>query len=164
MAFTLKKKVYEGIITRIKAGNSFLHEFAGLSCELEPSRRRRSQVRIIKLLRELTRSIFNALHSASSCQCSKPHDAYLELVPREAVLVPSDHENQVAKDFKFHVVLSSYNDTASDSAPGAVPRVIATQQSVRLDSLYIQAKFDRHPASTLPSSLPLCIYYTEEAT
>ncbi|KAH6987131.1 hypothetical protein EDB80DRAFT_589897 [Ilyonectria destructans] len=81
-SFTLKRKDYENIISRIKTGNAVLHELAGQNCRLEPNRRRRSQARVINLIRGLSQSIFNALRNATTCCCAKPHRVCLELSKR----------------------------------------------------------------------------------
>ncbi|KAH7253376.1 hypothetical protein B0J15DRAFT_536317 [Fusarium solani] len=73
-SFSLRKKDYEGIIARIKTANSVLHDLAGQNRDLEPSRRRRSQARVTKLIRGLSRSIFDALRSAATCRCVQSHD------------------------------------------------------------------------------------------
>jgi hypothetical protein len=106
-SFSLKKKDYEEILTRIKTANSILHDLTGQNCRLETSRKHRSQARLVALLRSLTRSIFKGLYSASTSCCAKSHTACLELEPRSTVLVPTDIDNHVARKFGFHVELSS---------------------------------------------------------
>ncbi|KAH6623813.1 hypothetical protein F5144DRAFT_519275, partial [Chaetomium tenue] len=81
-SFSLKKKDYEEILTRIKTANSILHDLTGQNCGLETSRKHRSQARLVALLRSLTRSIFKGLYSASTSCCAKSHTACLELEPR----------------------------------------------------------------------------------
>ncbi|CAJ2505510.1 Uu.00g129040.m01.CDS01 [Anthostomella pinea] len=112
--FTLRKKDYEGILSRIKNGNSVLQDLCRQDCGLESDRRQRSQARVTKLLRGLSKSIYNAVSSAMTCACAYTHIIGLELVPRDAVLVPGDTEEQVAKALNFHIVLNSAaDDTAS---------------------------------------------------
>ncbi|KAM4057289.1 hypothetical protein HRG_004114 [Hirsutella rhossiliensis] len=110
--FTLKKKDFEETISRFKTANSVLYELAGRNCGLEPTRRRRSQARVIKLVRGLTLGIFNALRSAKTCRCADSHNVGLELAPRNVVLVPSDDDDQVAKKFNFHVGVTDTQKTA----------------------------------------------------
>ncbi|KAK3296435.1 uncharacterized protein B0H64DRAFT_170279 [Chaetomium fimeti] len=107
-AFSLKKKDYEDILNRIKTANSILHDLTGQNCGLGPSRKYRSQARLIGLIRGLARGIFNGLCSATStCCCAKPHDVGLELEPRDAVIVPTDTDDEVGKKFDFHVAFGS---------------------------------------------------------
>lgn len=153
-AFEWRRKEYEGIISKIRALNSKLEGISGRNCALEPSRRRRSQARVIHLIQKLSRSIFNALRNASTCGCVKSHEVCLELVHREAVLMDGDPEDHVAKKFEFHVVLGSYGDSERDEAPAAVQMLTTPQQPARWDSLYIQCtEFDKKPPST-PSPPP----------
>ncbi|KAK0625883.1 hypothetical protein B0T14DRAFT_599378 [Immersiella caudata] len=107
-SFTLKKKDYDEVLARIKTANSVLHELAGQNCGLEPARRHRSRIRLIRLVRGLAGSIFDALLcSTSPCPCAEPHDICLELEAREAILIPADSEDEVAKTFDFHTVMGS---------------------------------------------------------
>ncbi|KAK4455367.1 hypothetical protein QBC34DRAFT_489656 [Podospora aff. communis PSN243] len=120
-SFTLKKKDYDEVLTRIKTANSVLHELAGQNCGLEPARRHRSRIRLIRLVRSLAGSIFTALLCSSSpCSCPEAHDVCLELEPREAILIPADSEDEVAKTFDFHAAMSSGRGSAL-GRPGASP-------------------------------------------
>ncbi|KAM5378827.1 hypothetical protein ACJZ2D_004300 [Fusarium nematophilum] len=154
-SFSLRKKDYESIISRIKTANSVLHDLAGQSCGLEPSRRRRSQARITKLIRGLSRSIFDALISAATCRCVQSHDVCLELVPRKAVLVPNDVEDEVAKNLKFHVVLGSYESLAADTdcSDEDEKRAKTLDRPTRWDSLRVQFEPKSEPDVKPPSSL-----------
>ncbi|KAL2672478.1 hypothetical protein Neosp_013189 [[Neocosmospora] mangrovei] len=154
-SFSLRKKDYEGIIARIKAANSVLHELAGQNRDLEPSRRRRSQARVTKLIRGLSRSIFDALRSAATCRCVQSHDVCLELVPRKAVLVPSDVEDEVAKNLNFHVVLGSYESPSADTDCSSQDekRVKSLERPTRWDSLRVQFEPKSEPNVKPPSSL-----------
>lgn len=117
-AFSLKKKDYEEILTRIKTANSILHDLTGQNCGLEPSRKYRSQARLVALIRGLTRGIFNGFRNAtSSCCCAKSHKLGLELEPRDAVIVPTDTDDEVAKKFDFHVAFGSKGAPENATAP-----------------------------------------------
>ncbi|KAM7214863.1 hypothetical protein V8F06_009771 [Rhypophila decipiens] len=110
-SFTLKKKDYDGILSRIKTANSILHDLVNQHCGLETSRKHRSQGRLVNLIRNLTRGIFSSLRNASdSCHCSNPHEACLELEPRDVVVVPTDKDNDVAGKFRFHVALATEDE------------------------------------------------------
>ncbi|KAI8650600.1 hypothetical protein NCS57_01394300 [Fusarium keratoplasticum] len=154
-SFSLRKKDYEGIIARIKTANSVLHDLAGQNRDLEPSRRRRSQARVTKLIRGLSRSIFDALRSAATCRCVQSHDVCLELVPRKAVLVPSDVEDEVAKNLNFHVVLGSYESPVpeTDCSGQDEKRVKPLERPTRWDSLRVQFEPKSELSMKSPSSL-----------
>jgi hypothetical protein len=113
-SFTLRKKDYEDIIERIKNGNSILHDLVNQSCGLEPSRQQRSQARLIKLIRGLARSLFQAIQNATTCRCLKPYEVCLELVPRKALILPGDLEDNIAKDFVFHVAFGNHKTFPAD--------------------------------------------------
>ncbi|KAI1375356.1 hypothetical protein F4677DRAFT_460806 [Hypoxylon crocopeplum] len=106
-SFTLRKKDYDNVLSRIKTGNQVLQSLATQNHGLEPDRRHRSQARVTKLLRGLSSSIYNAICSALTCTCFNKHSVGLELMPRSAVIVPGDAEEQVATKFNFHVVMNS---------------------------------------------------------
>lgn len=154
-SFSLRKKDYESIITRIKSANSVLHELAGQNRDLEPSRRRRSQARVTKLIRGLSRSIFDALRSAATCHCVQSHDVCLELVPRKVVLVPSDVEDEVAKNLNFHVVLGSYESPSVGTGCSGQDekRVTPLKRPTRWDSLRLQFEPKSEPNMKPPSLL-----------
>ncbi|KAK0755414.1 hypothetical protein N5P37_012242 [Trichoderma harzianum] len=106
-SFTLNKKDYIDIVSRIKRGNLALSELASKSRGLEPTRQKRSQTRLIRLIRGLSNGIFNAIRNATTCACVAPHRVCLELAPRDAILIPSDVDDVVAQSLKFHVAFGS---------------------------------------------------------
>ncbi|QYS95619.1 hypothetical protein H0G86_002900 [Trichoderma simmonsii] len=108
-SFTLNKKDYIDIVSRIKRGNLALSELASKSRGLEPTRQKRSQTRLIRLIRGLSNGIFNAIRNATTCACVAPHRVCLELAPRDAILIPSDVDDVVAQSLKFHVAFGSDN-------------------------------------------------------
>ncbi|KAK4107428.1 hypothetical protein N656DRAFT_840433 [Canariomyces notabilis] len=69
-AFTLKKRDYDTVLDRIKAANSVLERLATQSRQLEPDRKHRSQARVTRLVRNLARGLFSALHGAATCRCA----------------------------------------------------------------------------------------------
>ncbi|KAJ8129403.1 hypothetical protein O1611_g4230 [Lasiodiplodia mahajangana] len=104
-SFTLKRREYEEILSKIKAGNATLQNLSGQNQGLEPDRRRRSQSRVTSLLRGLSQSIYNALCSAITCACSYPHSIGLQLSYRDVVMLPNDVEEIVAQKFDFPITL-----------------------------------------------------------
>lgn len=156
----MRKRDYETIISRIKAANSVLRDLADDNRKLEPSRKRRSQARVTKLLRGLSQSIFDALKTAVTCGCDHPHDLCLELVPRTATLVPTDAEYELARKVNFHVMLGSYesSDTGTNHPAQGTGEVSALEQPHRWDSFRLKlqprTEQDTHqpPPLTVPSS------------
>ncbi|KAL6408888.1 hypothetical protein AUP68_07836 [Ilyonectria robusta] len=151
-SFTLKRKDYENIISRIKTGNAALHELAGQNCRLEPNRRRRSQARVINLIRGLSQSIFNALQNATTCCCAKSHRICLELVHRKAVLVPNDVEEKIARNFNFHAVLGSFGGSIP-SQNSETGEMALSDPPARWACFSIQLEEPDHEPATAPVSL-----------
>lgn len=149
-SFTLKRKDYENIISRIKTGNAVLHELAGQNCRLEPNRRRRSQARVINLIRGLSQSIFNALRNATTCCCAKPHRVCLELVHRNAVLVPNDVEEQIARNFNFHAVLGSFGGSIPSQNNETGIEMVLLDPPARWECFSIQLEEPDHEPATTP--------------
>ncbi|KAH7196352.1 uncharacterized protein B0J16DRAFT_225 [Fusarium flagelliforme] len=159
-SFSLRKRDYETIISRIKAANSVMRDLADDNRKLEPSRKRRSQTRVTKLLRGLSQSIFDALKTAVTCGCVHPHDLCLELVPRTAVLVPTDAEDELATRLNFHLMLGSYESSGN----GTKPSVQITGGARNLERLHrwdsfrlqlqpsIEPNADKTSSLTIPSS------------
>lgn len=97
----------------MRAGNDALEHLHRTDRDLEPSRYRRSQSRVVDLLRRLSQSIYNALCGAITCSCIYSHSIGLQLAQREAVILPGDIEEKVAQTFNFCITLraSSGNKT-----------------------------------------------------
>ncbi|KAH8660539.1 hypothetical protein BX600DRAFT_514135 [Xylariales sp. PMI_506] len=114
-SFSLKKDDYKDVMNQIKSANTALQELARQDYGLESHRRSRSQYRLIKLIRSLSQSMYSALVGALSCACAKSHILGLELAPRQAVILPTDIDDQVAKDFDFHFVLNSIERMSSQT-------------------------------------------------
>ncbi|UPK92027.1 hypothetical protein LCI18_002962 [Fusarium solani-melongenae] len=112
----LRKSDYKEIFSRIHGSNETLQTLTKQSCQLEPSRQRRSQWRLIQVVRKVSQSIFNALQRSLTCQCPHSHDLSLELRLRELVVLDSERDEDVAKSLDFHVALGSI---ASPIHPGS---------------------------------------------
>ncbi|KAI0163748.1 hypothetical protein BJ166DRAFT_527118 [Pestalotiopsis sp. NC0098] len=106
-AFTLRKADFEKILSQIRSSNTILQGLVPQGINIMSNRRRRSQVRVIKLFRGLSRSIFNAMHNAVTCKCTNFHYIGIEMSARNAVLLPDDEEDKVAETFRYNVVLDS---------------------------------------------------------
>ncbi|ETS86232.1 hypothetical protein PFICI_00060 [Pestalotiopsis fici W106-1] len=106
-SFTLKKGDYEALLSKIKSSNTVLHGLAQQDINMKSNRQHRSQARVIKLLRGLSESIFNAMRSAVTCDCADAHKIGIELATRHAVLLPDDEEEEVAAKFLYNVAIDS---------------------------------------------------------
>lgn len=107
-SFTLKKTDYDGVLSKIQSSNTALERLLQYDKTLHPSRRRRSQARVRKLLRGLSGSIFNAMHSAITCDCANTHTIGIELAARHAVIVRGDNEDEIAAKIDYDVVIDSF--------------------------------------------------------
>ncbi|KAL6696786.1 hypothetical protein J3F84DRAFT_407510 [Trichoderma pleuroticola] len=115
VSFTLNKNDYIDIVSRIKRGNSALYELASKSRGLESDRRKRSQARLIKLVRGVSTEVFQAIQKSTICGCIASHRVCLELVARDAILTLNDLDDDVARSFKFHVAFGSDNNVETNS-------------------------------------------------
>ncbi|KAI1193578.1 hypothetical protein F5X97DRAFT_336658 [Nemania serpens] len=143
-SFTLKRKEYETILKELRAGNDALEHLHRTDRDLEPSRYRRSQSRVVDLLRRLSQSIYNALCGAITCSCIYSHSIGLQLAQREAVILPGDieektvlnlHQNKEPQPMyhwkNFELRLMEYNKLppnqaskiSSPTSPSLKPRV-----------------------------------------
>jgi hypothetical protein len=123
-AFTLKKRDYDTVLDRIKAANSVLERLATQSRQLEPDRKHRSQARVTRLVRNLARGLFSALHGAATCRCApntrihKVDNVCLELRRRnEVAVLPEDSDDAAAQMLDFHLVLGSHDMTSVPVSP-----------------------------------------------
>ncbi|KAI0411390.1 hypothetical protein F5X98DRAFT_357338 [Xylaria grammica] len=104
-SFTLQKKEYEDVLSRIKASNAVLQDLSRVHRELEPDRRSRSQLRITKLVRRLSQSVYYALCRALTCACVYSHDIGIQLSRRYPIMLPNDVEDKVAQELDFRITL-----------------------------------------------------------
>lgn len=105
--FTLKKKDYNEIMSRLKGGNAVLNTLAHQNSNLEPDRRSRSEAKLARLIRKLSRGIYAALQSVIICDCTDSHNLGLEIAPRKDVMLPGDEEDEAAKSLDFCVAVRS---------------------------------------------------------
>lgn len=71
--FTLDSAAYKELLDRITNGVTQIDNLLNANIALEPPRRRRSQWRLYKTLRDVTSSLFRAFRSAFVCQCLRSH-------------------------------------------------------------------------------------------
>ncbi|KAK1777272.1 hypothetical protein QBC45DRAFT_434380 [Copromyces sp. CBS 386.78] len=121
--FALSKKDYAATLSRLKAANDFLESLANAGMGQYNNNKRRSDYRVISLLRKLVKSLFSGLENAAiDCCCPVPHNAYLELVARDLVFIHNiDKEELVARDIDFHVTLSSGGSSQNEPHQSSPP-------------------------------------------
>lgn len=148
---------YQSIVKRLQSGNGALQTLVSQSEKLGSSRGRRSQDRFVKLIRRLSQAIFEAICTATSCNCPQPHSLCLQLVPREAVLLDSDKEDEIALSHNFHVMFNPKiaNQTSSNSG-GQHSNSMTMFQPNRWESLHIRAAKPKpkSAASPVPTAPP----------
>lgn len=132
--FTLKRKDYNEILLRLKAGNAVLNTLANQNSDLEPTRRSRSQAKLARLIRKLSQGIYGALQSVITCNSS--HNVGLEMAPRKDVILPGDEEEETAKSLRFGVAIESHDQ----------------QQSRRWETVRIQLAEDKIALPTPPNT------------
>lgn len=137
--FTLKKKDYNEIMSRLKGGNAVLNTLANQNSSLEPTRRSRSQAKLARLVRKLSKGMYAALQSVITCNCSSSHNLGLEMSPRKDIMLPGDEEDDIAQSLDFGVVIGSH----------------AQKQSQRWDKVRVQlAANEISLPSTPPTTTP----------
>ncbi|KAI0404129.1 hypothetical protein F4802DRAFT_607720 [Xylaria palmicola] len=152
-SFTLKRREYEGILSTIKTSNAVLRDLSTVNRKLEPDRRRRSQLRVTKLLRQLCKSLYNALHDSLTCSCFYSHDIGLRLSRMNAVILPSDVDREVAQRFGFHITLRTFEATNEDEIMKALQHSKREQPVSYWKKLELRPMSEEQP-SLAPGALP----------
>ncbi|KAI7778558.1 hypothetical protein LA080_001979 [Diaporthe eres] len=111
--FTLKKKDYNEIMSRIKGGNAVLNTLANQNSSLEPTRRSRAQAKLARLVRNLSQRMYGAFQNVITCSCPSSHNLGLEMLPRRDIMLPGDEEEEVAQSLDFSVVIGSQEQKKS---------------------------------------------------
>ncbi|KAK4162417.1 hypothetical protein QBC43DRAFT_321896 [Cladorrhinum sp. PSN259] len=103
--FTLKRSDYQDLLERIKTGVSDLENLTDRNIELEPVRRVRSQGKLLRILREVSRSLYRALRASLDCGCS--HKIGIKLERRSLDIMPGDDDEKIIRELAFQLALSS---------------------------------------------------------
>lgn len=98
----------------------------------------RSQNKTIKILRQLSRSVFNALKGASVCNCVNSHHVCLELVVRKELITPKDSDIDAEKRFSFHIVLGSYGTSLNQISLEKMRKSGLLEHIIRWESLCVR--------------------------
>ncbi len=115
-ALVLQRSEYQELLARLREGVSSLESLINMNAELEPDRRRRSQGRLNKLLRDLAGGFYSALKSAVvTCQCPGLHDVGLKLANQPMTITPHDSDADVMRMLKLGLAVS-YAPTALETS------------------------------------------------
>lgn len=123
-----------------------------MSVELEPTRQRRSQGKVYKLLRDVSGSMYGAIQSTVTCKCPGLHDFGLKLMSRPITHLPQfDEDEEVLGRFKFSVAVSS-TSTGSDTG-GFHWGGAKIWNLLSLSLLSPASKSPQHPTATLATGV-----------
>ncbi|GAW14164.1 hypothetical protein ANO14919_035580 [Xylariales sp. No.14919] len=101
--FTLSRNQYADLILVIREGVANLENLTDRNIELEPARKVRSQGKLFKVLRTMSKGLYHALKSSLDCPCN--HDISLKLEKRSNT-TPMDDSDKVMSNLTFKLALS----------------------------------------------------------
>ncbi|KAI1735504.1 hypothetical protein F4680DRAFT_435475 [Xylaria scruposa] len=101
--FTLSRNQYADLVLIIREGVANLENLTDRNIELEPARKVRSQGKLFKVLRTVSKGLYHALKSSLDCPCS--HDISLKLEKRSNTM-PMDDSDAVMSNLTFKLALS----------------------------------------------------------
>ncbi|GAP93126.1 hypothetical protein SAMD00023353_6800200 [Rosellinia necatrix] len=110
--FTLSRNQYADLILVIREGVANLENLTDRNIELEPARKVRSQGKLFKVLRTMSKSLYHALKSSLNCPCS--HDVCLKLERRLTTTMPIDDSSAIMSDLSFKITLSRLSAWATE--------------------------------------------------
>jgi len=102
VGFSLGRKEYDVLVTRLQKNNRVLTQLTNRSVALEPSRRKRQDSSKLRKIGEYAQSLFLALQSSFGCKCKEKHTAILDLSTDTPYQSTASKQNAI----EFHVVLS----------------------------------------------------------
>ncbi|KAK3995269.1 hypothetical protein QBC44DRAFT_340281 [Cladorrhinum sp. PSN332] len=100
----LNRKDYADSLDTIVRAISTLEGLTLQSVNLEPQRKKRSRGKVIRILRDLSKSIHRAL--CSSIICDGPHDVGLELAPQLMNIAHNQEDDKVLHKMEFTISIS----------------------------------------------------------
>jgi hypothetical protein len=103
-SFTLNRSSYAELLATIRDGVSNLESLTTTNIELEPERKVRSRIRLLSILRDVSVSMYRAILASFRCTCN--HGVSMRLAAWSADIIPSDEEEDIVRDIKFHLALS----------------------------------------------------------
>ncbi|KAK4229266.1 hypothetical protein QBC38DRAFT_508388 [Podospora fimiseda] len=100
-----KRSDHKDLLDRIREGVSNLENLTDRNMELEPRRRVRSQGKLIKILRDVSGSLYRALRASLHRGCR--HEIGIKREKRSTHIMPGDDFEMVFGQLTFHFTLSS---------------------------------------------------------
>ncbi|KAK2735429.1 hypothetical protein CKAH01_01810 [Colletotrichum kahawae] len=122
-SFVLKRSDYAEQMATIKKGISDLESVIDRNIQMEPERKLRSQGRLMRLVREISGSVYRALRSSFQCSCA--HEVHLGLASRSVELAQKDEDEDFIQKLAFQLALTydktekAENDEKDQSEPVA---------------------------------------------
>ncbi|KAK0717799.1 hypothetical protein B0T26DRAFT_710879 [Lasiosphaeria miniovina] len=148
--FTLRRSTYEDLLKTIRDNMSNLENLTDRNIELEPTRRVRSQGKLLKILRDMSDSFYRALRSSFNCSCE--HDIGLSLERRSADITPLDDDDTVAKKIALQIAVS-YKMYDVFKAPSTETNTTSKHMVRRLPAQHHRAQ-GPPPSANLPRPPP----------
>lgn len=133
--FTFRLSAYTELLSTIRDGVSSLESLTFMSIDLEPKRRARSDVRFLSILRELSSSMYRAVTSSLACACN--HKILMLLSTRRVDITPEHEEEEIIKDLKFRLALSS--DSVHPAVPTDTEEVMEDLDNCSWEEILLQA-------------------------
>lgn len=109
--FSLNKKDYRDILARLKDGNAVLNTLATQNTELEPTRRSRSQLKLARIIRKLSKEVHAAFRSVLRCDCAHSLGLGMAAVCRKDIIPPGQDGQRAARAIPLDVILDSGEET-----------------------------------------------------
>ncbi|KAK0665312.1 hypothetical protein QBC41DRAFT_367684 [Cercophora samala] len=103
--FTLKRAAFDDLLKKIREGVSNLEKLTDQGIDLEPSRRVRSQGKLLQILRNLSNSLYRALQLSLPCGCQ--HDLGMKLERRAFDIALEHDEEKMICEWTFNLAVSS---------------------------------------------------------
>ncbi|KAK8034120.1 hypothetical protein PG993_009115 [Apiospora rasikravindrae] len=97
---------YDEMIARLNRSNLQLAELSRQTAELGPKTRRKNRGTLIRLVRGLLESVYNALNTSISCSCPGPHGVNLQLESYPPSLFKHGDEDRATEGIVVHAVMS----------------------------------------------------------
>ncbi|KAF3802455.1 hypothetical protein GCG54_00003258 [Colletotrichum gloeosporioides] len=111
-SFVLKRSDHAEQMTTIKDGITSLESLIDRNIKMEPERKLRSQGRLMRIVREISGSVYRALRSSFQCSCA--HEVHLGLASRSVELAQKDEDEDVIQKLAFRLALT-YDKTEKEA-------------------------------------------------
>ncbi|KAI0153513.1 hypothetical protein BJ166DRAFT_358957 [Pestalotiopsis sp. NC0098] len=108
LKFSLPRSRFKKVLETIKTKNDTLQKLLNTSIdqELQVARMSQSRGRYLKLARQSSRSVLNALETSISCPCRSTHSLNLELPLLATYPIPGDTDQDIVNGVSFEVAFT----------------------------------------------------------